>query len=301
MGSRDRTRPSLVSSELSLDRGCSERWSRVLWVSRQFTPHSELDSCRSGNGLRGAGRYERWRRVARRLGPHGSSPHRRSAAWNRLPRCRELLRSLGRCRSLPGGFTRRRRDRSNSCGRRTSSRGAPRFLRGEAHRRHRKLHIHELRSAVAGRGARDSESRTRDGPPGLSPDETRRLYDRPVRYSRPPARNAGSRPRGGGLERVPMEWNGGRPPSRQWLLLVSCDRDRWHWNRESEWARSLPEIAPRKVAVKFERLHQPLLPFHEFRRRMGRFVLAAFGLVLVSLALGAIGYHFICGLPWVDS
>jgi len=34
---------------------------------------------------------------------------------------------------------------------------------------------------------------------------------------------------------------------------------------------------------------------------MGHFGLGAFGLVIASLAAGAIGYHFICGLPWVDS
>ena len=53
--------------------------------------------------------------------------------------------------------------------------------------------------------------------------------------------------------------------------------------------------------MKFERLHQPLLPFHEFRRRMGIFALAAGGLVAVSLGLGALGYHWVCGLAWVDS
>ena len=53
--------------------------------------------------------------------------------------------------------------------------------------------------------------------------------------------------------------------------------------------------------MKFERLHQPLLPFHEFRRRMGIFALAAGGLVAVSLGLGALGYHWVCGLSWVDS
>jgi hypothetical protein len=53
--------------------------------------------------------------------------------------------------------------------------------------------------------------------------------------------------------------------------------------------------------VKFERLHQPLLPFPEFRRRMLRYTLGALALVAASLGIGTVGYHVIGGLPWVDS
>jgi hypothetical protein len=51
----------------------------------------------------------------------------------------------------------------------------------------------------------------------------------------------------------------------------------------------------------FERRHEPLLPRPLFLRRMARWSVFA-GIVLVgSLALGVCGYHFIEGLPWIDS
>jgi hypothetical protein len=53
--------------------------------------------------------------------------------------------------------------------------------------------------------------------------------------------------------------------------------------------------------MKLERMHQPLLPFREFRRRMSRYAGVALLLVGMSLACGAIGYHQFAGLPWVDS
>ena len=53
--------------------------------------------------------------------------------------------------------------------------------------------------------------------------------------------------------------------------------------------------------MKFERLHQPLLPFPEFRRRMLLYAAVALTLVLGSLGVGAIGYHGIAGLSWIDS
>jgi len=51
----------------------------------------------------------------------------------------------------------------------------------------------------------------------------------------------------------------------------------------------------------FERRHEPLLARPLFLRRMARWSVFA-GIVLVgSLALGVCGYHFIEGLPWIDS
>src|SRR6478736_4099928 len=51
----------------------------------------------------------------------------------------------------------------------------------------------------------------------------------------------------------------------------------------------------------FEKRHQELLPRREFIRRLGWSV--GFGLVLVafSLTIGILGYHWLCGLPWVDA
>ena len=53
--------------------------------------------------------------------------------------------------------------------------------------------------------------------------------------------------------------------------------------------------------MRFERLNQPLLARHLFLRRVARWSAVA-GVVLVgSLTLGICGYHFLEGLPWVDS
>ncbi len=53
--------------------------------------------------------------------------------------------------------------------------------------------------------------------------------------------------------------------------------------------------------MKFERRHHPLAPPHVFRRRLlGSMGLA--GLVLGgSLAIGIAGYHWLCGLAWLDA
>jgi hypothetical protein len=51
----------------------------------------------------------------------------------------------------------------------------------------------------------------------------------------------------------------------------------------------------------FERRHQPLVSGREFRRRMLRSGGFAFLVIVVSLAIGIAGYHFVCGLPWLDA
>jgi hypothetical protein len=44
-----------------------------------------------------------------------------------------------------------------------------------------------------------------------------------------------------------------------------------------------------------------LLPFPLFLRRVARWGALAFAVILVSLAVGVCGYHYLDGLPWVDS
>ncbi len=51
----------------------------------------------------------------------------------------------------------------------------------------------------------------------------------------------------------------------------------------------------------FEQRHQQLLPQREFIRRLGWSVALGTGLILFSLSLGVAGYHYICGLAWIDA
>lgn len=53
--------------------------------------------------------------------------------------------------------------------------------------------------------------------------------------------------------------------------------------------------------MKFEHHRQPIAPRHVFVRRLFRFI--GYGVVFlgVSLLLGVLGYHYICGLSWVDA
>jgi len=51
----------------------------------------------------------------------------------------------------------------------------------------------------------------------------------------------------------------------------------------------------------FEHRHETLLPFPLFIRRVARWTALALAVVLVSLAVGVCGYHYLDGLPWVDS
>ena len=51
----------------------------------------------------------------------------------------------------------------------------------------------------------------------------------------------------------------------------------------------------------YERRNQPLLSRAEFRKRVGRHGLVAFGIVVSGLGLGVFGYHFFGELGWIDS
>ena len=51
----------------------------------------------------------------------------------------------------------------------------------------------------------------------------------------------------------------------------------------------------------YEKLGERLLPWPKFARRMAMSLLLTLAIVFVALLGGAIGYHCIAGLPWIDS
>ncbi len=53
--------------------------------------------------------------------------------------------------------------------------------------------------------------------------------------------------------------------------------------------------------TRLERKHEPLLPYPAFLRRLVRSVLVGVLIILVSLAVGVLGYHWSGGLGWTDS
>ena len=53
--------------------------------------------------------------------------------------------------------------------------------------------------------------------------------------------------------------------------------------------------------MEFERRHEKLLPRRLFLWRMAQWTAIAGAVVLGSLAVGVCGYHYLDGLPWVDS
>ena len=52
---------------------------------------------------------------------------------------------------------------------------------------------------------------------------------------------------------------------------------------------------------RFEHRSEPLLPRQLFAGRVARYGAVAGGIVVVSLAIGVAGYHWIAELPWVDA
>src|SRR6478672_4214700 len=60
-------------------------------------------------------------------------------------------------------------------------------------------------------------------------------------------------------------------------------------------------IQPVRRHFVFEHSKQPLASRAVFLRRLLRFGSFAFGIILVSLGIGILGYHFIVGLSWIDS
>jgi hypothetical protein len=53
--------------------------------------------------------------------------------------------------------------------------------------------------------------------------------------------------------------------------------------------------------MKFERLHEPMIPRGAFYRRLLRSFIVATFLIGGSLLLGTVGYHVCAGLPWMDA
>lgn len=51
----------------------------------------------------------------------------------------------------------------------------------------------------------------------------------------------------------------------------------------------------------FEHRKQPLASPSVFARRMIRFVAVSAGILLASLGIGILGYHYFESLPWIDS
>jgi hypothetical protein len=51
----------------------------------------------------------------------------------------------------------------------------------------------------------------------------------------------------------------------------------------------------------FEHRRSPLLPAHRFAGRLATFGLLSTLIVACALAIGAVGYHAIAGLAWIDA
>lgn len=51
----------------------------------------------------------------------------------------------------------------------------------------------------------------------------------------------------------------------------------------------------------FEHHREPLASRAEFTRRILRFSSLSIGIILFSLGIGILGYHYIVGLDWIDS
>jgi hypothetical protein len=51
----------------------------------------------------------------------------------------------------------------------------------------------------------------------------------------------------------------------------------------------------------FERHHEPVIAHHLFLRRLATSAGIALLVLLISLAIGMLGYHFIVGLGWVEA
>jgi len=53
--------------------------------------------------------------------------------------------------------------------------------------------------------------------------------------------------------------------------------------------------------MRFEHRHQPILPARHFRARMVVYGALSGALIAGSLAIGAVGYHLLAHLSWVDA
>ena len=53
--------------------------------------------------------------------------------------------------------------------------------------------------------------------------------------------------------------------------------------------------------MKLERLNEEVVPLPNFFVRLGQYALFSFGLIVMSVGIGIIGYRYYAGLNWVDS
>ena len=53
--------------------------------------------------------------------------------------------------------------------------------------------------------------------------------------------------------------------------------------------------------MQFEHKSSPLLPRRLFYKRVARYTFFTIELILMSLAIGILGYHYLNGLSWIDS
>jgi len=56
-----------------------------------------------------------------------------------------------------------------------------------------------------------------------------------------------------------------------------------------------------EVQAMFEHRKQPLLPHRKFLLRQLIYILVAFGIIIGSVMLGMLGYHYFENMPWVDA
>jgi hypothetical protein len=61
------------------------------------------------------------------------------------------------------------------------------------------------------------------------------------------------------------------------------------------------DFCSRRMFEPFEHRSQPLLSRAAFARRVVRYAGVAFGILVVSLVLGMLGYHWFEGMRWLDA
>jgi hypothetical protein len=70
-----------------------------------------------------------------------------------------------------------------------------------------------------------------------------------------------------------------------------------------KWLRKVTERGKSTLAIlRFEHRAQPLATLAEFRERMIQSGVLALGVIIFSLGVGILGYHYVAGLSsWIDS
>jgi len=63
---------------------------------------------------------------------------------------------------------------------------------------------------------------------------------------------------------------------------------------------SRPRNPPEPLG-RYERRGEPLLPMHEFYKRLAHSILLGLAVIGVTLAIGILGYHVLARLGWIDA